>query len=806
MYHVIGTGLTSSLLYLLSYLFCRLGFYSSSFHRKIWNLILAAAFILTAAAGLFMALQITYKWDLPYVKTILKWHVEFGIGMTFSGVFHMFWHLSYFSRIFERQRSTASAGDTFIPTNYNAGLNLFITGVVSSSLQLLLLREMLNIAGGYELIAGIFLGAWLIGSSFGALLSRNSVIEDVRKLNTVFALSPIISLFLMFFLARIFLHPGETPGLLVSLIYTFLVLIPFCLVSGYTFVRLLSIAGRAKNYSPGKSFSIETIGGVAAGVIISFLTSGILNTYQLIFLIILLALSYTILTYFIRGKKMKFAARVIILSVASTIILSSPDKIFRQLLLNGVRVTESVDTPYGNITHAEYNGEKSIYYNQRLLSYKADVTEREEDIHYAMLQSGDPEKVILISGSLPSRLPEILKYNVKHVTFIERDPELTREWSKPSDSSGINLSVVSSDAIWYLRKQVRNADVIISSLPPPATFQINRYFTTEFFQQVSVSLRAGGIFMCSPGPGEDYFNKESVQLLSSVYSSLRSVFRYVLPVSGNKLYFVASDSALAPNYCELTTKKKIKNIYVGPDYLSDDLIEKKSIEVASLLDGSARENRFGFPAASFHYLSLNFAKKPGEKIPAVILLILLFATPVLFVRRGHIMMYFSASALAGFEIAMLVTLQMIIGNMYQLTGLVIAALMAGLAAGSQNPGLLRLKPGKRLPVLVAFYSLAALAYNLVPEIKQMVPAIILIVVSTFLPALITGQLFNDLTVAGPDPDGAGQVYSADMAGSALGFLATSAVVIPLLGIRTSILISALMILAGFLFGTIRNKY
>ncbi len=45
-------------------------------------------------------------------------------------------------------------------------------------------------------------------------------------------------------------------------------------------------------------------------------------------------------------------------------------------------------------------------------------------------------------------------------------------------------------------------------------------------------------------------------------------------------------------------------------------------------------------------------------------------------------MYFSASALAGFEIIILLALQLTVGNMYQLTGLVIAAMMAGLAAGA----------------------------------------------------------------------------------------------------------------------------
>ena len=47
--------------------------------------------------------------------------------------------------------------------------------------------------------------------------------------------------------------------------------------------------------------------------------------------------------------------------------------------------------------------------------------------------------------------------------------------------------------------------------------------------------------MCSPGPGNDYFNKESINLYSSIFNSLSSVFRNVKPVVGNKLYFIASD-------------------------------------------------------------------------------------------------------------------------------------------------------------------------------------------------------------------------------------------------------------------------
>ena len=72
-------------------------------------------------------------------------------------------------------------------------------------------------------------------------------------------------------------------------------------------------------------------------------------------------------------------------------------------------------------------------------TYNYDVVEREENIHYAMLQSDSPEKVILISGSLNSHLPEILKYPVKEIIYIERDPALAETWSLPTDTLPVKL-------------------------------------------------------------------------------------------------------------------------------------------------------------------------------------------------------------------------------------------------------------------------------------------------------------------------------------------------------------------------------
>jgi spermidine synthase len=807
MYHVIGTAITVSLLYIISIFFHRVGVYSLTFHRKIWNTILAIAFLFTALAGIFMALQINFKWNIPIINSILKWHVETGVCLGLTGIFHFLWHLSYFGKIFITTENQSE------PLSYNKmsssliGVNLFLIGFTSTSIQFLLIREVMNISGGYELITGVFLGSWLIASATGAALAGKSKLNDIRKINLLFSLSPLASIFLMILLSRLILETGETPSFLISMIFTFILLFPFCLVSGFTFVKLLSSARKGNNFSPGKSFSIETTGGIVAGLIISLLTSGFLNTYQILLVIILLSLSYSILTFYINDASIKTLFKVLFAVLISVVIVTDPDILFRQLLLPGVKVIKTQDTPYGNITEGEYSGENTTYYNQRLLTFKNNAIEREEDIHYALLQRSNPGKVILISGSLESHLGEVLKYPVKKIFFIERDPALVKKAMSVSTTATVQLIVENKDAFRYIRSKGEKVDAVILLLPPPSTLSLNRFYTKDFFGDVKERLVPGGIFMCSPGPVENYLNLESINLYSSIFNSLSAVFRYVKPVAGNKLYFIASDKELSVVFCGLTEARGIRNIYVGPDYLADDLIEKKSAEIIMSIDPAIRENRAQFPIASFHFQSYNLSKNLNEKIPAGILLILAFAVPLLAVRRSNMIMYFSASALAGFEIIILLTLQLTVGNMYQFTGIILAALMTGLAAGAG----MNLKVLNSLSVktksfsLIIFYAVAALCFNYIIALKEIPVVIMLILISTILPSFLTGHIFRELTNRNSGDSVPASIYSADLAGSALGFILISGVVVPAFGIRVSIIFLALLIFTGILFGTNRNK-
>jgi spermidine synthase len=807
MYHVIGTSIVVSILYLISFIFYRTGLHSLASHRRLWNSILAITFILTALAGLFMALQINFKWNIPWVKTILQWHVEIGAGMAVTGIFHIIWHLSYFKQIFVRHETPRSFSGFKKISNYDIRVNLFVIGFTSMSVQILLMREVMNISGGYELNTGIFLGSWLIASGLGAYAAGRSGMNDIRRINLIFSISPLVTLSLLVLLSRLFLQTGETPSFLVSMIFTFLVLVPFCVTSGFSFIKLIAAARVENGFIPGKSFSLETTGGITAGILLSVLTAGLLDTYQLLLTIILMSLAYTFLNFFISGRIMKILIKTLTAIIAALIILSGPDIFFRHLLLPGINVTYTKDTPYGNITYGEYSGERSVYYNQRLLAYNDDAAEREENIHYALLQSKDPEKILMISGPLRSHMPEILKYPVKTVYYIERDPELIKSASLQTDSLDVKLIIENKDAFRYLKTKGEKFDAVLLMLPPTSTLSLNRYYTTEFFKNVMNRLTPGGVFMCSPGIWDNYPNKESLNFYSSIYNSLTEVFENVKPVAGNKLYFIASDSAISVSICRLTEVRKISNIYVCPDFLADDLIENKTAEIISLLDPNAKKNSSLYPIASFHFQSYNLSRDVNEKIPSIIFMILVFALPVVTIRRKNMLMYCSAAALAGFEIIILLILQLTVGNMYEFTGIILAALMAGLAAGAgiNIPILNALNLSVKAMSLVVYYVIIALITGIIVSLNSIPAAIIIILLSVFFPSFITGHIFRELTIDDQNGSSTSVTYSADLAGSAFGFMVISGIMIPLIGLKASIFILSGLIFAGILLGTNRNK-
>lgn len=91
-------------LYLLSCLLVRKNAWSKATHRKVWNVLLTVTFLVSCLLGVLLAIFINYDYFPDGYKTLLHWHVYFGIGMTAIAIFHALWHLNYFKALFAKRK------------------------------------------------------------------------------------------------------------------------------------------------------------------------------------------------------------------------------------------------------------------------------------------------------------------------------------------------------------------------------------------------------------------------------------------------------------------------------------------------------------------------------------------------------------------------------------------------------------------------------------------------------------------------------------------------------------------------------
>jgi hypothetical protein len=106
-YFVSPVAILFLLIYATSFILYRTKSIRVATHRKIWNLLLMATFLITGALGVVLAIGISHDppWLLP--RSLLFWHVETGILMSFASFFHLGWHLRYYlAMVIGRGRAT----------------------------------------------------------------------------------------------------------------------------------------------------------------------------------------------------------------------------------------------------------------------------------------------------------------------------------------------------------------------------------------------------------------------------------------------------------------------------------------------------------------------------------------------------------------------------------------------------------------------------------------------------------------------------------------------------------------------------
>ncbi|MBP1677622.1 MAG: hypothetical protein H6Q20_2181 [Bacteroidetes bacterium] len=104
-YPLVEVGGATIVFYLISWLLTKFKIYKTSVHRKIWNVILLISFVVSGILGLVLVFQINYDVLGNWYGTFMWLHVDFGIVMALTSIFHILWHTKYFGTMLRKKKS-----------------------------------------------------------------------------------------------------------------------------------------------------------------------------------------------------------------------------------------------------------------------------------------------------------------------------------------------------------------------------------------------------------------------------------------------------------------------------------------------------------------------------------------------------------------------------------------------------------------------------------------------------------------------------------------------------------------------------
>ncbi len=700
-----------------------------------------------------------------------------------------------------------------------------LLGFLAVSWQIFLLREFSAVFYGTELTFGFVLAAWLLWGGLGGLAANRGILRRV-SLGALFDLA-LLAAPLCFAALRgsrwvLGVLPGELTGLLPILAFALAVTLLINFPLGAAFVKATQGAGN----DVSRVYLWESAGAAAGG----FLSYGVLVPFlsNWTALAVLQVIGTAANVLFVRKKK-GLAWTAALLAGAALLTADVP---FQKLVWRPFNLVESRDDAYGKLQVVR-DAEQTTVYDNGLKAFSVpDPGSAEESIHFPMLLHPRAGTVLLIGGGLGGGLAELLKYPGIRIDYVELDAFMIatlKPFLPPAERSALEnprVRTITDDGRAFLERSAESYDVIIACLPDPATAQLNRYYTAEFFRIVRSKLKAGGVFSFKASSSENYLGPPLRRYLATLAATLRSVFPAVNAVPGGRCVFLASENPLPVDAAVLSdrmTSWGIAAATLTPESLRNRLhpLRMEGLKKALLESGVPLNTDLKPASYYFHALLWSAETKGPEAVllralagmsPWALLGIPLLAAAAVLARAGlkpkrgnpaTVLMAMLGLSTIVVEIILVVWFQALHGSFYGRVASLLTAFMAGLALGAAA-GVAKKKPAARTLIILQLAFIALLVSALAGTSRR--PGSLVFHLFLLCWGSLSGIFFVAASRVYPQPgQNAARGYAWDLLGSFAGAVVLSAVLIPLVGLRL-LLVAVFVLNALVLLFLMVNRY
>lgn len=692
--------------------------------------------------------------------------------------------------------------------------SFFLLGFNTVIIQLVILRELFSIFSGNELLAGLVLACWFIFTGLGAYVakfkkSRANFYLAFLLITLPLVLTALLLLAVTYFKNQLF-HPGVMQGPVEIFFIICCVLFPVCFLSGAAFTVFASCRQGDKNEIAGL-YAVESLGSITGGALFSFVLIHFFDGFQILSIVAALNAFYfvKILTTSMRTVSLWFHVALMLLMAGVLAITDIKDSALERLF-SGQKIIETSENEFGKLVVTKSSGQFNMYQNGSLINTGNNEIAAEESAHYAMIQRPQAHCVLQISGNAGLIGKEIQKYPVKQIDFVDMNKDGKRLEKKYFSSDGICKSnQYITDPRLFVRKTVAKYDVVLLNTPEPMFAQTNRFYTIEFFKELKKCMNENSVLGLSMPGVENYMNRAAADMNSSIYNTLKAVFRNVILIPGNRLFFISSDGPLTMEIAAAINQNNITNLYVNEYFIDDELLSQKSKTIMWKLDPRAQINHDFKPVTYYYGLQFWLSHYRVQLFYPLILICVIFLLLLSILKPVNIALMSSGFTASSVEMIVIVAFQALYGYVYSQLGIIFTLFMAGLFAGSYFFGG-KIRAGflsfiLLQAALLLFLSLAWLFFENVYHLPDVVQYVFYLIL--FLQATITGMQFAVSTKLKQQPvvANAGNSYSIELVGSAAGALLVTTFAIPLLGIQNT-LVSIILFNAYCLLIILINKF
>ncbi len=462
----------------------------------------------------------------------------------------------------------------------------FFMGFAAAVTQVVLVRELMTLCRGNELVIGMIFAAWFLGIYLGARISPPGGPASMeRRVLSSMILLPILMAGSVYGAAAIQLVFPRSVGsfysfgteLALSALFTF----PVSFFVGFFFPPLVSlVSNEMKERAGGAVFYIESIGSFAGGLVFSLVLVEFANPLA----IAAVLLSFAVAAVGLRRYRMLLPLALVILAVP---FFSGR---IEEGIYSGVwdrthtgKLVLSKRTKYQTIAVESSDGTVSVYGDGMLMYTLPDRYESRGLFHLVNAFRGEGKRVLLLGSGPGALLHNLLRTGVTQIRYFETDPQIWdvltpyRENMYPGADYS-RLAVMHEDVRHFLSRSADRFDLIVSIPPAPENLMLNRFYTREYFALCKKHLADRGVFITSLRGFSNYLSKDMGDSIASIYCAFAAEFPSRLSTSGETMYLAGASPGVLPGDSGVIIRRYGERLPPAGGPYEPELVERYSAD------------------------------------------------------------------------------------------------------------------------------------------------------------------------------------------------------------------------------------